>query len=94
MSAAEDYDEAFDAWYDEAVETLEDLANKLVVLRGYRPPDNYPVKQGLAMESLSDIARTQGKRIVSEAVEHRITWTWVGRSLGISRQAAAKRFGL
>lgn len=93
MSAAEESSEV-DAWYAHALETLDALAVNLTKARGYNAPRSYPVAMVESYEHIADIARQVGREQIADQVESgRLSWTVIGKSLGISRQAASKKYG-
>lgn len=94
MSSTAEEATAIEEWYGDALRTLDALAVGLTKARGYNAPRSYPVAMVESYEYIADIARRVGRDQIAEQVEAgRLSWTVIGKSLGISRQAASKRYG-
>lgn len=67
---------------------------RLCEQRGYSPAAYFPIQHAVALEELAFIAKHAARGTIQQKVERGgLSWTSVGKTLRISRQAARKRFG-
>lgn len=81
----------FMGWYEVCVEELDRLADGRLRLDGFGPGQR--LARARALFELARLADEMGRDVVAEARARGWSWTRIGREFGVSRQAAAKRFG-